>query len=158
MSDARWATADLCDAHPNVVHPVLAVFHDFGGVRKFHGPIATLRVDEDFRPVLRELEREGRGRVLVVDGGGSLHRAILGERLLHTAARNGWAGVIVHGAIRDSVLVGGMDIGVAALATNPKPPVKLGAGEVDVPVTFGGVTFTPGRTVWCDADGVLVEV
>ncbi|HPF62321.1 MAG TPA: ribonuclease E activity regulator RraA [Gemmatimonadales bacterium] len=156
MSDARWATADLCDAHPNVVHPVLAVFHDFGGVRKFHGPIATLRVDEDYRPVLRELEREGRGRVLVVDGGGSLHRAILGERLLHTAARNGWAGVVVNGAVRDTAQTREVPIGLRALGVVPQRGESGEPDHVDQPLTFAGATFAPGEWLWADADGIVV--
>jgi regulator of ribonuclease activity A len=156
VSDATWATADLADAHPGTVHAVLAVFTDFGGVRKFHGPIATLRVDEDYRPVLRELQQPGHGRVLVVDGGGSLHRAILGERLLHTAARNGWAGVVINGAVRDTAQTREIPIGLRALGVIPQRGESGEPDHADQPVTFAGASFVPGEWLWADADGIVV--
>lgn len=156
MSAPSWATADLVDAHPGRLHAVLAVFHDYGGAHTFHGPIATLRVDEDYRPVLRELERPGAGRVLVVDGGGSLHRAILGERLLHTAARNGWAGVVINGAVRDTAQTREVPIGLRALGVIPQRGESGELDHADRPVTFAGATFRPGEWLWADADGMVV--
>lgn len=153
-----WITPDVADERGDAVDSCALPFRLFGRRGSFTGPIRTVRCHEDNLLVRETLNSPGDGAVLVVDGGGSIRRALLGDLIAAAAVENGWAGVIVHGAIRDSVLIGGMDIGVAALATNPKPPVKLGAGDVDAPVTFGGVTFAPGRTVWCDADGVLVEL
>lgn len=156
MSDAAWATADLIDAHPDQVHAVLAPFNDYGGVQKFHGEIVTLRVFEDYRPVLAEVERPGRGCVLVVDGGGSLQRAVLGERLLNTAARSGWAGVVINGAVRDTAITRQVAVGLRALGVVPQrgesgvPPRRM------QPVTFGEVTIIPGEWVWADADGIVV--
>lgn len=156
MSDATWATADLIDAHPERVHALLAVFHDYGGMQKFHGEIVTLQVFEDYRPVLAELERPGRGCVLVVDGGASLSRAVLGERLLHTAARNGWAGVVINGAVRDTAVTRQVGVGLRALGVIPQrgesgvPPRRM------QPVTFGEVTISAGDWLWADADGIVI--
>jgi regulator of ribonuclease activity A len=151
-----WATADLCDAHPDRVRVALPVLHDFGGVRVFHGPVSTLRSVEDYRPVLRTLEEGGLGRVLVVDGGGSTRRAILGERLLGTALRNGWAGVIVNGAIRDRAITADIPVGLRALGTVPCRGESGAAGVRDRPVEFAGIVFTPGDWLWADEDGLIV--
>jgi regulator of ribonuclease activity A len=94
--------------------------------------------------------------VLVIDGGGSMARAVFGDVMAGVASRNGWAGLVIHGAIRDGVEIDAMDIGVKALGTVPKRGQRTGAGEIDVPVSFGGVTFTPGCRVVADEDGVIV--
>ena len=104
------------------------------------------------------LATDGDGAVLVVDGDGSLHAALMGDVVAASAVEHGWSGVIVNGAVRDSVAIGALDLGVKALGTNPRRSEKSGDGEVDVPVRFGGVTFVPGRTVWADADGVVAEL
>src|SRR5690606_26318172 len=103
------------------------------------------------------LATPGDGAVLVVDGGGSLESALVGDLIAASAVANGWAGIIVHGAIRDRIAIGELDLGVKALGSNPRKSAKDAVGEVDVPVTIGGVTFTPGRHVWADADGILTE-
>jgi len=158
VTEPEWATADLMDAHAGQLRPVLLPFRDYGGVARFTGEIVTLRVDRDWRPVLRELEQPGAGQVLVVDGGGALDRAVLGERLLGTAARNAWAGVVIHGAVRDTALTRAIPIGLRALGTNPERGQSGATAERQVPVTFGDVTFVPGERLWADADGMVVGV
>jgi regulator of ribonuclease activity A len=155
------ATADLCDRHEeqlrnNAVRVVAPMFHSFGGRSAFHGSIATLKLFEDNSFVRKLLEQPGAGRVLVIDGGGSLRRALVGDQLAALGVKNGWAGIVVYGCIRDSAAISGMDIGVFALATHPQKTDKKNIGEVDVPVTFGGTTFRPGEWVYADGDGVLV--
>lgn len=149
-------TADLCDAHPDDVAVVAPLFRSFGGQHAFGGPIATVKVHEDNTLVRAELEEPGAGRVLVVDGGGSLRCALLGDRLASLAAGNGWAGVLVWGCIRDAAAMGGIDLGCLALAANPRKSTKRGHGVRALPVTFGGVTFVPGTWLYADEDGVLV--
>ena len=149
-------TADLCDHFDAELELCELVFRDFGGVPNFSGPIATARVLEDNVKVREHLEKPGRGRVLVVDGQGSLRRALCGDNLAAMAAENGWAGLIFNGAIRDSVAMAGIAIGNKALGTCPRRPLKVGEGEIEIPLTFGGVTFRPGEWVYADADGVAL--
>lgn len=149
-------TADLCDGHAERVSIADPVFRAYGGRAAFAGPITTLRVFEDNVLVRSALEQPGDGRVLVVDGAGSLRCALLGDQLAAMAADNGWAGVIVNGCIRDAADIAGIDIGVRALATMPLKSRKLGRGERDVPVAFAGVLFEPGQHLYADEDGILV--
>lgn len=149
-------TADLYDAHEGEVQVADALLADYGGARAFAGEVATVACFEDNSLVRERLAEPGRGRVLVVDGGGSRSRALLGDRLAALAVENGWSGVVVHGCIRDSVAVAGMALGVKALGTSPRRSVKRGAGESDVAVTFAGVTFEPGQHLYADEDGILV--
>ncbi len=115
-----------------------------------------MRCFEDNSRVKEAVEGPGEGKVLVVDGGGSRRRALLGDKLGEAAVRNGWAGVIIHGCIRDSAELGRMDLGIRALGTMPLRSDKRGEGERDVPVRFAGVTFRPGEFVYVDEDGVIV--
>jgi regulator of ribonuclease activity A len=154
--DEPITTTDLCDDHPGEVHVAAPIFRDFGGVEGFAGPIATVRVFEDNVLVREELEAPGEGRVLVVDGGGSLGCALVGDRLAGLGLANGWAGVLVHGCVRDAARLRVLPIGIKALAVDPRRSGKAGGGERDVPVTFAGVTFRPGWFVTSDADGVVV--
>jgi regulator of ribonuclease activity A len=149
------ATADLLDEHPDAAVCALP-FHQFGGIASFDGTIATVRCLEDNVLVKQRVGEPGDGRVLVVDGGGSLRIALVGDNVASTAHANGWAGLIVHGCVRDSADLRGLAIGIKALGTHPKPSSKNGDGEVDVPVTFGEVTFTPGARVASDDDGIVV--
>lgn len=151
-----FSTADLYDAHENDVQVVVPGFVNYGGRRCFYGPIATLKVHDDNSLVRSALDQPGQGRVLVVDGGGSLRCALVGDRLADLGRANGWAGIVVHGCIRDSLEIGRMDIGVQALGTNPRRSVKRGSGEREIPVTFHGVTFAPGAVLYADDDGMLV--
>jgi regulator of ribonuclease activity A len=157
MIESPWATADLCDAHGDRVRVAGLEFRDFGGTRAFQGEIATVQVAEDWRPVLRALQEPGRGRVLVVDGGGSLRRAILGDKLLTVAERNGWAGVVVHGAVRDTAVTATIPVGLRALGTAPRRGESGAAHARDLPVEFAGVVFVPGDRLWADADGLVVS-
>lgn len=152
-----FQTADLCDAHENRIRVLAPMFRSFGGRRAFGGAIATLKVFEDNSLVRSALEGPGQGRVLVVDGGGSQRCALVGDQLALLGVKNGWAGVIVYGCIRDSRPIREMDLGVFALATHPLKSIKKGVGDMDVPVTFGGVTFVPGHYVYGDEDGVIVS-
>lgn len=150
-------TTDLCDAHDATLQVAAPGLRDFGGRRAFAGPAVTLRVHEDNAIVRARLESPGEGRVLVVDGGGALGRALVGGNLAALAATNGWAGVVVNGAVRDVLELAEADVGVKALASVPRKGAKTGAGEADVPVTFAGVTFAPGAWVYADEDGVVVS-
>lgn len=149
-------TTDLSDAHGDALEVADPIFRDFGGRRAFFGPIATLKVHEDNTLVRTALEQPGHGRVLVVDGGGSLRCALFGDQLGVLARDNGWAGVVVNGAVRDTDALGTMEIGVKALAAHPRKSVKRGEGQREVPVRFAGVTFTPGHYLYADADGLVV--
>lgn len=155
------ATADLCDRHEDQlrngrIRVVAPMFRSFGGRSAFHGPISTLKLFEDNSFVRQSLEQPGGGRVLIIDGGGSLRRALVGDQLAALGVKNGWAGMVVYGCIRDSAAIGGMDIGVFALATHPQKTEKRNVGESDTPVNFGGTTFRPGEWLYADQDGVLV--
>lgn len=150
-------TTDLCDANESKVRVVDPLFNSFGGRVAFHGPISTLKLFEDNTLVRKTLESPGNHRVLVIDGGGSLRRALVGDQLAALAVKNSWAGIVVYGCIRDSRAISEMDIGVFALDTHPMKTRKLNTGEADIPVTFGGVTFTPGEWLYADEDGVIVS-
>ena len=150
------ATADLCDTHPEAVHACEPLFQAYGGRRTFSGPVSTVRCFEDNSRVKEAVQSPGEGRVLVVDGGGSQRCALFGGNLGSAAVKNGWAGVIIHGCIRDSTELGQMDLGIRALGTMPLRSEKRGEGERDVPVRFAGVSFRPGDFVYADEDGVIV--
>jgi regulator of ribonuclease activity A len=151
-----FSTADLCDQFPDSVSVAEPLFRDFGGRRAFSGPIETVRVREDNALVRQALESPGHGRVLVVDGGGSLRTALVGGRLAVLAEGNGWSGILVHGCVRDSAELGAIPIGIKALASCPRKSGKAGVGERGVAVSFGGVTFSPGAYLYADQDGVLI--
>ena len=148
-------TSDLCDACPDALACALPL-RSFGRRRSFAGTIRTIRCFEDVALLRDRVNEPGADQVLVVDGGGSLARALFGEVMGEMAVRNGWAGLVIHGAIRDCIEIGGMEIGVKALGTVPRRGERTGAGEMDVPVHFGGVSFIPGHRVVVDEDGVIV--
>jgi regulator of ribonuclease activity A len=149
-------TSDLCDRYGDLVSVAEPLFRDFGGRAGFSGEIETVRVSDDNALVRRVLEGEGRGRVLVVDGQGSRRCALIGGRLALLASANGWAGLVVNGCVRDVGEIASVALGVKALATCPRPPAKTGAGEQGMPVTFAGITFTPGQWIYGDEDGLVV--
>lgn len=153
--DAR-PTADLVDQYGPELRVCDVQFRQFGGQRVFTGPVRTVSCHED-NGLLRDLVRTpGAGGVLVVDGGGSLHSALVGDVLAGAATESGWAGLVIHGAVRDSAALAGLGLGIKALGTNPRKSSKTGAGAVDVPVTFGGVTFQPGDVLHADDDGIVL--
>lgn len=152
-----FSTADLYDAHEDDVAVVDPGLRAFGTVRRFAGAVHTLAVFEDNSLVRRALETPGDGRVLVVDGGGSLRCALVGDQLAKLAIDRGWAGLIVWGCIRDSAIIDTMPIGVRALATSPRRSVKRGHGIEGQAVRFLGARFAPGYRVYADEDGILVS-
>jgi regulator of ribonuclease activity A len=152
----KFTTADLCDAFASGLQLAQPIFRDYGGVSRFAGPVETISVLEDNVLVREALERDGLGRVLVVDGGGSLRSALVGGRLAALARANGWAGLIINGCVRDSVETRQISLGIKALGTSPMPSGKSGVGERSVPVTFAGVTFAPGQFLYADEDGVVI--
>lgn len=151
----QYVTPDLCDAYPyvDVVEPM---FSNFGGRDSFGGQVVTVKCFEDNSLVKEQVEQDGRGKVMVVDGGGSLRRALLGDMLAEKAAKNGWEGIIVYGCVRDVDVLAQTDLGVQALAAHPMKTEKRGIGDLNVEVTFGGVTFTPGHYVYADNNGIIV--
>ncbi|MDY0908270.1 ribonuclease E activity regulator RraA [Microbacterium sp. CFBP9034] len=151
------STADLYDERGDELDSLSLQLQDAGGRVAFDGPIRTVRCHRDNALVKAVLATPGDGAVLVIDGGGSLESALIGDLIAASAVAQGWAGVVVNGAIRDRQAIAALPLGVKALGSNPRKSAKDGAGQVDVPVTIAGVVFTPGRHVWADADGVLVE-
>lgn len=148
---------ELCDQFPELVQVVEPMFANFGGLEHFGGEIVTLKAFEDNSLVREQVALPGEGKVLVVDGGGSMRRAMLGDLLAEKAAKNGWAGIIIYGCIRDVNAIGDLNLGVQALGTHPMKTDKKGVGELNVDVTFGGVTFRPGEYVYADNNGILVS-
>lgn len=151
-----FTTCDLYDADESL-QSVSLQLQNLGGRPRFSGPIRTIRCHRDNGLVKQILNGPGGGSVLVVDGAGSLESALLGDMIAAAAVANGWAGVVVNGVIRDRVEVAGLDLGVKALGSNPRKSAKDGAGELDVVLDFGGVTFRPGAMLHSDEDGILVE-
>ena len=157
-----FSTCDLCDAHAErlaagTLAALPPVFTAFGKRRAFSGPAGTLKVFEDNALVRSTLERAGQGRVLVIDGGGSLRSALVGGNLGVLAVTNGWAGIIVYGAIRDSVELDACDTGIRALALHPQRSARKGVGDTDVRVMIAGVAVVPGNWIYADEDGILVS-
>jgi len=151
----RFKTCDLFDANPDVQSCDL-LLRSFGCRRAFSGRIRTVRCRHDNALVKAMLGTASAGEVLVVDGGGSLHSALIGDLIAALGRDHGWAGAIVHGAIRDSATIDTLDFGIKALGTNPRRSAKAGAGETDVALSFGGVSFVPGQWLYSDEDGILV--
>lgn len=153
-------TCDVCDAHRNDASGNLRVlppvFRQFGGTHRFAGLVATIRCFEDNSLVKAVLDQPGEGRVLVVDGGASLRRALVGGNIGAAARRNGWTGVLVNGCVRDVAELASMPIGILALASIPLPPEKRGEGVSEVPVMVQGCWIRPGEWLLADEDGVVV--
>ncbi|HUW37340.1 MAG TPA: ribonuclease E activity regulator RraA [Rhodocyclaceae bacterium] len=154
-------TADLLDGNEQALREgrlrvVAPMFRNYGGKAAFHGSISTLKLFEDNSLVRTSLSQPGLGRVLVIDGGGSLRCALVGDQLAQLAVANGWAGIVAYGCIRDSRALSAMAIGIFALAAHPLKTVKKNVGESDIPVSFGGVSFRPGDYLYADEDGAIV--
>jgi regulator of ribonuclease activity A len=149
-------TADLVDNIGADVRSCDLQFRQFGGRPEFAGPISTVRCFQDNAMLKAVLAQPGAGGVLVIDGAGSLHTALVGDVIAELARSNGWAGLVVHGAVRDAAALRGIDIGIKALGTNPRKSTKAGAGEHDVEISLGGVTFAPGDIAYSDDDGIVV--
>ena len=151
------STPDLCDVYEGGISVLDPMFTNFGGRQRFYGEAVTVKCFEDNSTVKELAGTAGNGRVMVVDGGGSLRRALLGDMVGAKALANGWAGFVIYGAIRDVDELGGMDLGVQALATHPMKTEKKGIGDLDVPVTFACVTIHLGDFVACDNNGIVVS-
>ena len=150
-------TPDLCDDNPDLVRVIEPMLSNYGGKEAFSGEIVTVKCFEDNSLVKENLGLPGQGRVLVVDGGGSLRRALLGDMIAENAVKNGWEGIIIYGCIRDVSTISGLDLGVQALASIPLKTAKRGVGDYNIAVTFGGVTFNPGEYIYADSNGVVVS-
>jgi regulator of ribonuclease activity A len=157
---AAFSTCDLCDVHKADVGSSFfilpPVFRDYGGVHAFAGEVATVKCFEDNSLVKAALDEPGHGRVLVVDGGGSLRRALVGGNVAAAAAKSGWAGVVVDGAVRDAAELEATPVGIRALALIPIPTEKRQQGERDVAVQVQGVWIRPGDRLYADRDGIVV--
>lgn len=152
-----FVTCDLCDDHPDDVRVCEPLFGSFGGRSTFGGEIVTVKCHEDNSRVKETLATPGKGKVLVVDGGGSLRCALLGDMIGESAVKNGWEGVIVYGCVRDVDALAELDLGVHALASIPLKSVRKDVGEMNLPVTFGGVTFRSGEFVYADNNGIVAS-
>ena len=150
-------TADLYDERGEELSSISLQFQSLGGRSHFSGPVRTIRCFEDNGLVKSTLATPGNGAVLVVDGSGSLRTALMGDMIAASAVANGWAGVVINGAIRDREALAGMPLGVKALGSNPRKSSKAGAGEMDVDLLIDGVTIRTGVMIWCDPDGILIE-
>ena len=152
-----YSTPDLCDDHPDVVSVLEPILVNFGGRDSFGGEIVTVKCHEDNSLVKENAGKPGHGKVMVVDGGGSLRRALLGDMIAENAVKNGWEGLIIYGCVRDVDALAELDLGVQAMGSIPIKTDKRGIGDFNVVVTFGGVTFNPGEYVYADNNGVIVS-
>lgn len=157
-----YITPDLCDAYPDKVRVVAAMingcqFRNYGGRRSFGGEIITIKCFEDNSLVKEHAANPGHGKVMVVDGGGSLRKALLGDMIAENAVNHGWEGIIIYGCVRDVDAIGGLDLGVQALATIPLKTEKRGIGDYAIPLEFGGVTFNPREYIYADNNGIVVS-
>lgn len=150
------ALADLYDEHGEALRIAAPVFRDYGGVRQFQGPVAILKVHEDNTLVRSTLEQPGDGRVLVVDGGGSMRCALVGDQLGELGVRNGWSGIVVYGCVRDVDPLSRLAIGIRALGSNPRKSARRGEGSRDLTVRFAEIVINPGDYLYADADGIVV--
>ena len=150
------ATADLYDEHGENLQSCDLQMRQYGATKSFGGTISTVRCFDDNVLVKSILGEDGDGRVLVVDGGGSLHTTLMGDMIAEIAMTNRWAGIVINGAVRDVAALAKLPIGIKALGSNPRKSAKTGAGDRDVVVAFGGTTFQPGDTLYSDDDGIVV--
>ena len=148
---------DLCDEFGDAVQVVAPMFRNYGGRKSFGGEIVTLKCHEDNSLVATQAEENGHGKVLVVDGGGSMRCALLGDNLAGKAVENGWEGMVIYGCIRDVDEIATIDLGVQALASNPRRSIKRNSGQLNEVVNFGGISFVPGHFLYADNNGVIVS-
>lgn len=153
----QFKTADLSDVHRETLQVASPIFLSFGAKPRFCGEIVTVKLFEDNVLAKEELGKDGKGKVLVVDGGGSERVALMGDNVAALAIKNGWEGVVIYGCIRDSAEIDEMDIGVRAIGTHPFKSIKKGEGEVQIPVQFASCTFEPGHYLYADEDGIIVS-
>ncbi len=153
----NFVTPDLCDDFPEDVRVLSPMLNNYGGKRQFCGEVVTVKCFEDNSLVKEQAGNPGNGKVLVVDGGGSLRKALLGDMIAENAVKNGWEGFVINGCIRDVDAISELDLGVQAINTIPLKTEKRGIGDLNVPITFGGITITPGEYIYADNNGVVVS-
>ena len=151
------ATADLWDEYGELLQSCQTPFLQYGARTSFSGPIATLSCHEDNALLRSVLSEPGQGRVLVVDGQGSRTCALMGDMIARIAEGNGWAGVVIHGCVRDVAILREVGLGIKAIGSNPRKSGKTGAGQTGLEVTFGTTTFRPGDLLFSDEDGIVVK-
>ena len=150
------STCDLYDRFEATARVADAVFRDFGARTRFSGAAVTVKCFEDNSRVKELLATPGKGKVLVVDGGGSLRAALMGDLIAQSAVKNGWEGVVIHGCVRDVGVLATLDLGIKALAAIPRKTVRNGEGQTNLPVTLAGIRVSPGDRLFADEDGILV--
>ncbi|WP_118813847.1 ribonuclease E activity regulator RraA [Haemophilus haemolyticus] len=150
-------TSELCDLYAEQVDVVEPIFSSFGGVSNFYGKVTTVKCFESNGLIAEVLEENGEGRVLVVDGGGAVRRGLIDAELAQLAVDNGWEGIVVYGAVRQIQQLENLDIGIHALAPIPVSADESSAGESDIPVNFGGVTFFPEDYIYADLTGIILS-
>jgi regulator of ribonuclease activity A len=151
-------TCDIVDAHKTSgrIQSCPVQFRQFGGRKSFAGPARTIKCHEDNALIKKTLGTPGNGAVLVVDGGGSLRSALVGDVIAGLAVTNGWSGLVLWGAVRDSGALITLDLGIKALGTNPWTSGKEGTGQLDIPLRFGDVNIAPGNWIYSDDDGLII--
>ena len=149
-------TCDLCDEYADLIQVAEPIFRTYGGISHFSGAIATVKCHEDNSRVRELVEQDGRGKVLVIDGGGSVRRALMGDQMAAKALAHGWHGVVIHGAVRDVDVLATLTFGVHAIGVSPVRPANSGAGEAGVTLRFAGITCTPGHYLYADNNGIIV--
>lgn len=152
-----FSTPDLCDEHPDQIRVLDPIFKNYGGKHLFSGKVITIKCHEDNSLVKQWATEPGKGRVMVVDGGGSLRCALLGDLIAASAVENGWSGLVINGCIRDCDEIAALDLGVKALNTIPVKTDKRGIGDLNVPVTFAGQTIKPGNWIYADNNGIIIS-
>ncbi len=151
-----FTTPDLCDDFPDDIRVLEPLFNNYGGHKTFCGEVITIKCYEDNSLVKEEASKDGNGKIMVVDGGASLRRALLGDMIAENALKNGWAGFVIYGCIRDVDVIASLDLGVQAINTIPVKTEKRGIGDLNVPITFAGVTINPGEYIYADNNGIVV--
>jgi regulator of ribonuclease activity A len=152
-----YSTPDLCDDYPELVQVLEPMLANYGGRDSFGGEIVTVKCHEDNSLVKENAGKPGYGKVMVIDGGGSLRRALLGDMIAENAVKNGWEGLIIYGCVRDVDALASLDLGVQAMGSVPLKTDKRNIGDFNIPLIFGGVTFKPGDYVYADNNGVIVS-
>lgn len=155
--DVNFSTPDLCDDHAGAVRILESIFNNYGQKKSFCGEVVTIKCFEDNSLVKEQAANDGRGKVMVVDGGASLRKALLGDMIAESAMKNGWEGLVINGCIRDVDIISGLKLGVKALNTIPLKTERRGLGDLNVTVTFAGQTIRPGEFIYADNNGILVS-
>lgn len=152
-----WSTPDLCDDNPSSVFVTELQWQNYGGNSAFYGEVVTVKCFEDNSLVKENCSKPGDGKVLVVDGGGSMRKALLGDMIAAEAVKNNWAGLVINGCVRDVDILCDLSLGVKALGSMPLKTEKRGLGDLNIPIRFGGVDIRPGQFLYADNNGVLVS-